>query len=138
MAKTQGTAFRFQANTGTFGSPSYTNLDCEVTMTISVGRTVIDTSGKCITGNWSELLGSGIGTYTVSVSGHYAAADTGVDRLWTDAVTNDTMIKWQALTFGTKTYSGQGQYTSFEITSAYDGVVDFSAELQGNGAIAAA
>jgi len=135
MAFTSGNDFRLHINSGTTGTPVWSEAQCEGTCSISVSSNVADTTGKC-SSNWTtgEISHS---SWTVSADGHYTASDTGVDE-WRDKILSQTSVMVQVKTHGGEVYSGTVNPTSLDITSAFDGVVDFSLSGDGTGALSVA
>jgi predicted secreted protein len=134
MAKVDGTAIRFYVNTGTFGTPVYTVIDCETTSTLTVTRETKDVTGKC-SGAWTELLGSGKGSFEITGSAHYENADPGIERQIADILTNNTMVKFQYKTMNSKVFSGTGQLSTFGITADHGSVIDTDFTLMGSGTL---
>lgn len=129
MAINRGSTLRMYVNTGG-GTPSYTALDCETDINISFSRAVADTSGKC-----SDYT-TGVKTLSscsISGSGHYADSDAGVDGI-RDAVLSAAGTLVQVKTFGGDMLTGTFNFTQFDYSASYDGVVDFSYSAESNGA----
>lgn len=70
--------------------------------------------------------------YTVSLEGYYDTADSGQAE-----IVFDTPVDFELFpageTSGEKQYSGTAYVTAFTETAAFDGMVEFTATLQGTG-----
>jgi predicted secreted protein len=83
-----------------------------------------------------ELLpAGGVKDWSISISGHANAGSAAIERALADLVTGTELSLVQFKTFGTKVFSGSAQITSISLDSPYDGVVGFSAEIKGSGAL---
>lgn len=84
------------------------------------------------TGARTRILG--LKDLQVTVSGQYEAADTGQARLRTNWASGASVFV-RFLPNGTAGFKCEMKVQDFKITASFDGVVEFSATLQGTGSI---
>ncbi len=74
----------------------------------------------------------GLNGFTVSIEGYYDLADVGQDELVIGAEVAVELFPAGEVS-GQREYSGNAFITSFSDTGSFDGMVEFTATLQGNG-----
>lgn len=129
MAITRGSELRLYVNTA---GATYTSLDCEVDATLAFAVEEADTTGKCSSG-WKTGVKT-IRSATLSGSGHYNAGDTGVDFV-RDSVLSLSGTAVQFKSFGSEMFTGTFNFNAFDITAAYNGVVDFTFSANSTGEV---
>lgn len=132
MAKVQGTAFYYGANTGSYASPSYTALTGEVSVSLDLSTTEHETTNKSSSA-WYEYL-IGIRSGTVSCTYRYDEAGTSDPQIITDWL-NNTLVKVELKTLDTYKYTGEGYITSLSMSAPHDGVVEANFTFKFTGAI---
>lgn len=96
-------------------------------------ETAADPLEHSVIGNqWREYVASMSG-WQVSVEGYYDTTDTGQGGL--SLGTEVAVDLKPAVASGEKEYTGQAIVTAFNETAAFDGIVEFTATLQGTGAL---
>ena len=129
MAIVSGAGMRIYVNTA--GS-TYTPLDCEVDATLSFSVEEADTTGKCSDG-WKTGLKT-VRSATLSGSGKYNAGDTGVDFV-RDSVLSLAGTLTQFKSLNSEMYTGTFNYVGFDVTAAYNDVVQFSFTANSTGEV---
>lgn len=108
-------------------------------ISFSLSASTIDVSSRD-SGGWREVIG-GQRSWTMSVSGITDYIE-GTGEATTKTLTT-TLIARTAIGFimgnttltGSQTYSGSGIITSFETSAPYEGEVEWTMEIEGNGPI---
>lgn len=91
------------------------------------------TEASVIGDSWRNFKASMQG-YTVSVEGYYDTEDTGQVALILGTEVAFTLDPAGAVS-GEKQYDGNAYVTAYSETASFDGMVEFTCSLQGNGAL---
>ena len=132
MAKVQGTALYYGANTGSYAVPSYSKFTGEISISLDFSTSEHETTNKSSSA-WYEYL-IGIRTGSVSCSYKYDEAGTSDPQIITDWLAS-TLVKVEIKALDSYKYTGEGYITSLNVPAAVDGVVEVSFTFKFTGAI---
>ena len=132
MAIVKATGMRVYINTGTVGTPVYTDLGCETDSTLTFNTDTIDTTCKDSASTKEHIVGDT--SYSISFSGYANEGDTAIDRVITDQMARNQMM-FEYKIYNLNKYSGIGTITSFELSGAHDGVISFSGTIEVDGGL---
>lgn len=136
MAKFNGTNFKASIT----GTPNKTIADSR-DLSISVADEELDVTTRD-SGGWKETI-MGVRSWSASLSGVVdfveGTNEAGVTSLMNLAIGRAPIaLLFGTTTTGDQTYSGSGYIMTVDISAPYEGVVEWTAEISGNGALISA
>jgi predicted secreted protein len=133
MAASAGKNLRVKVSPTVGGAGTYTLVAGAKNATMTQNGQTLDVSAFGAAAV-EKILGLRDATY--SLSGNYEGGDTNGQVAIRSALA-DTTLWIQFLPDGTTGFKQEVKVASFDITAAVDGIVEFTANLEGSGAIAA-
>jgi hypothetical protein len=123
MAIQIGGDTKLQVNTGTVGSPTWTNVGFEVTSSLNIELDTVDANTKGNNGWGSQI--STLRRWSGSVDGKLDRSDNGVVYL-EDAAMNKTQLHVRFNISNSAGGAGDGTFTGFAWTSSHGYTFDVS------------
>ena len=130
MPGVTGVAFIIAVNTGTEGSPVYTDIGGQRSASLSLNLGESDVTSKD-SANWSESLPT-IRDWSVDFDGLLLEADAGYAEL-EDKFFNRTALQVRLTTAAANTYIGLCNLSSLSQDAPHDGEASISGSLKGTG-----
>lgn len=132
MAGVTGVDFILAINTGTSGSPVYTDIGGQRNATLNLGLGTTDVTTKD-SSNWEESLPT-IRNWSIDFDALLLETDTGFLEV-EDWYMNRTQLQVRFTTAASNTYTGNVTVTSVSMETPHDGEAVISGTLQGTGAL---
>jgi len=130
----KGNSSRVKVSTTAGGAGTYTNVAEVRDWALNEAGQNVDVSN--LDAAYAQRI-QGMKDLTWSVNGFWKPGDTSGQVAIRNAWLNDSELWVQVLPDGTTGFKQQVRVASFNITAGTDGAVEFSAELEGTGAVAA-
>ncbi len=122
-------------NTGTTGSPTWTEIGGQKSASISFKKKTVDITCKGNAG-WEDFIGTTRG-WSLTIKGLVDEVDAGY--LYMEAMFFDNATReFKLVTPVGRTYIGTAEMDSLDDDFPYDSTYDYSVSLKGKGALAAA
>jgi hypothetical protein len=134
MANLIGNACALYYNTGSYGTPAYTQIETLVSDSLSLAMAAIDTTSKD-SNNWMRNI-AGVRTWSTDFEAHIDTGSTAQEKVIDDFLTSTQVLtKIEYKTSNSSKYSGDCLATDYTLTNAYNDSQKVSGTLLGDGAL---